>query len=99
MLAAGGDLEVFWRVYTQHNRGHIDKVLVPYKIGAVTEADMRRITAGTHYDASAYEVRRLDSSPRAPRARPSSADERRVGSTRSMPPASLHAVCVKAAMG
>ena len=23
MMAAGNDLEVYWRVYTQHNRGHI----------------------------------------------------------------------------
>ena len=26
-MAAGNDLEVFWKVYTQHNRGHIDTIL------------------------------------------------------------------------
>jgi hypothetical protein len=36
-MAAGGDLEVYWRVYTQHNRGHITSdVMAPYKIGQVT---------------------------------------------------------------
>jgi len=54
-LAAGGDLEVFWSTYTQHNRGHIDKILAPYKIGRISEADMQRITANTHFDAAAYE--------------------------------------------
>ena len=26
-MAAGGDLEEYWKVYTQHNRGHIDDVM------------------------------------------------------------------------
>merc|ERR1719199_81255 len=55
-MAAGGDLEVYWKVYTQHNRGHVvENVLAPYKIGSVSEADMKRITSETYYDASAYE--------------------------------------------
>ena len=54
-MAAGNDLEVYWRVYTQHNRGHIQKHMQPYKIGEVTEADMAVITANTYYDDSAYE--------------------------------------------
>jgi sulfite oxidase len=54
-MAAGGDLEVYWRVYTQHNRGHIvESVLAPYKLGEISEADMHRITSETHYDDSAY---------------------------------------------
>jgi len=54
-LAAGGDLEVFWKTYTQHNRGHIDKVMRPYRIGTVSDASMRAITTATHFDASAYQ--------------------------------------------
>lgn len=54
-MAAGGDLEVYWTVYTQHNRGHIvDVVMQPYKIGELSDEDMAAVTAGTHYDASAY---------------------------------------------
>jgi len=55
-MAAGGDLEVYWKVYTQHNRGHVvEKVMKPYKIGKVSNEDMARITSETFYDASAYE--------------------------------------------
>lgn len=54
-MAAGGDLEVFWKVYTQHNRGHVvDKVMAPYKIGEVSKEDMQTITSNTFYDESAY---------------------------------------------
>lgn len=54
-MAAGGDLEVFWRVYMQHNRGHITQdVMVDYKIGDVSPEDMAQITADTSYDDSAY---------------------------------------------
>jgi len=54
-MAAGGDLEVFWKVYTQHNRGHVvDKVMAPYKIGEVSKDDMQTITSNTFYDESAY---------------------------------------------
>ena len=38
-MAAGHDLEVFWRVYTQHNRGHIEDLLSRYKIGELSEQD------------------------------------------------------------
>lgn len=55
-MAAGGDLEIYWKVYTQHNRGHIvEHVMEPYRIGDVSEADMKRITSETNYDTSAYE--------------------------------------------
>jgi len=55
-MAAGGDLEVYWKVYTQHNRGHIvEKVMAPYKIGVVSKEDMQTITSNTFYDESAYE--------------------------------------------
>lgn len=54
-MASGGDLEVFWKVYTQHNRGHVvEHVMAPYKIGEMSDKDMQRITAETHYDSSAY---------------------------------------------
>ena len=32
-MAAGNDLEVYWKVYTQHNRGHINQHMKTYKIG------------------------------------------------------------------
>ena len=32
-MAAGNDLSVYWQVYTQHNRGHIQEHMKPYKIG------------------------------------------------------------------
>jgi sulfite oxidase len=54
-MASGGDLEVYWKVYTQHNRGHVvESVLAPYKIGCVSDEDMNRITSETYYDNSAY---------------------------------------------
>jgi sulfite oxidase len=53
-MAAGGDLEVYWKVYTQHNRGHIYEHMRPYKIGEVSVADMAAITANTVYDDSVY---------------------------------------------
>ena len=55
-MAAGGDLDVYWKVYTQHNRGHITQsVMLPYKIGEVSPEDMKSISKDTRYDASAYE--------------------------------------------
>ena len=53
-MAAGNDLEVYWKVYTQHNRGHVTEHMKPYKIGEVSAADMATITSRTHYDESAY---------------------------------------------
>jgi len=54
-MASGGDLEVYWKIYTQHNRGHVtESVMQPYKIGEVSEADMTRITSETSYDDSFY---------------------------------------------
>jgi len=54
-MAAGNDLEVYWAVYTQHNRGHIDDVMQPYKIGRVSPPDMATITENTHYTNYAYQ--------------------------------------------
>jgi sulfite oxidase len=52
-MAAGGDLSVFWKVYTQHNRGHIvDYVMKPYQIGVCSPATMAEITAGTAFNAN-----------------------------------------------
>ena len=39
-MASGHDLEKYWSVYTQHNRGHIQEVMAPYKIGRVSTEDM-----------------------------------------------------------
>ena len=54
-MAAGNDLEVFWKVYTQHNRGHIMYHMARYKIGEVSPADMKIITENTYYDSSTYD--------------------------------------------
>ena len=54
-MAAGNDLEVYWRVYTQHNRGHIVRQIGPFKIGEVSPDDMATITANTVFDSSTYE--------------------------------------------
>jgi len=55
-MAAGGDLEVYWKIYTQHNRGHVaESMLAPYKIGALSSADMAKVSSETFYDASAYD--------------------------------------------
>ena len=53
-MAAGNDLEVYWRVYTQHNRGHIHEHMAPYKIGKLSPADMATVTERTVYDDSTY---------------------------------------------
>ena len=53
-MAAGNDLEVYWGVYTQHNRGHIMEHMKRYKIGEVTAEDMKLITENTVYDESVY---------------------------------------------
>jgi len=53
-MAAGNDLGVYWKVYTQHNRGHIKEHMERYKIGRVSQEDMAVITANTIYDDSVY---------------------------------------------
>jgi len=53
-MAAGNDLEVYWGVYTQHNRGHVQEHMKPYKIGVVSPADMATITSNTVFDDSVY---------------------------------------------
>ena len=53
-MAAGNDLEVYWGVYTQHNRGHIMEHMARYKIGEVSPQDMKLITDNTVYDSSTY---------------------------------------------
>ena len=49
-MAAGGDLAVFWKVYTQHNRGHIEHILSKYKIGELTPEDAQYITETTYFE-------------------------------------------------
>ena len=65
-MAAGNDVEVYWRVHTQHNRwkrqskisrylmyirGHIVEHMARYKIGEVSVHDMMLISENTVYDA------------------------------------------------
>jgi len=38
-MAAGNDLEAFWGLYTQHNRGHVYDILERYRIGSLSEAE------------------------------------------------------------
>lgn len=39
-MVAGMDLEPFWNVYTQHNRGHVtNNILQRYKIGTLSDAE------------------------------------------------------------
>lgn len=54
-MAAGNDLEVYWKVYMQHNRGHIYEHMRPYRIGEVSASDMATITSNTYYDSSTYD--------------------------------------------
>lgn len=60
-MAAGGDLEVYWRVYTQHNRGHIELILERYKIGKLTPEDAAKIKKETVF-ANPY----VDDPPTSP---------------------------------
>ena len=55
-MAAGKDLAVFWKVYTQHNRGHVvNDILSVYQIGEfLTEDDMKKVTDSTWYDDSLF---------------------------------------------
>jgi len=54
-MAAGGDLDIYWAVYTQHNRGHIDDVMRPYKIGYLNDEDMDFVTENTSFDNTCYQ--------------------------------------------
>jgi sulfite oxidase len=50
-MASGHDLEPFWRVYTQHNRGHIvDEILIRYRIGRLSPEEAEEIRASTTFD-------------------------------------------------
>jgi len=53
-MASGGDLEVYWKVYTQHNRGHVKTHMERYKIGELSKEDMATVTANTRFDESVY---------------------------------------------
>jgi hypothetical protein len=50
MMAAGNDLEAFWRVYTQHNRCHILGHMQPYKIGELSPEEAEQIRVSTVFD-------------------------------------------------
>lgn len=49
-MASGGDLEVYWSVYTQHNRGHIEHILQRYKIGELSPTEAKIIRDTTIFD-------------------------------------------------
>lgn len=55
-MATGGDLAVYWKVYRQHNRGHVvSDILSCYEVGRFkTAADMQKVTDSTFYDDSFY---------------------------------------------
>jgi len=55
-MATGCDLGVFWKVYTQHNRGHVVRdILSCYEIGRFRSAeDMKKVTENTYYDSDTY---------------------------------------------
>jgi len=46
-MSAGNDLEAFWSLYTQHNRGHVVGLLQRYRIGflSVEDAETLRLTS------------------------------------------------------
>jgi sulfite oxidase len=50
-MASGHDLEPFWRVYTQHNRGHIvEEILVRYRIGRLSPKEAEEIRNATTFE-------------------------------------------------
>jgi cytochrome b involved in lipid metabolism len=49
-MVAGQDLEPFWKVYTQHNRGHILEFLQRYRIGVLSAADAEAQRASSYFD-------------------------------------------------
>jgi sulfite oxidase len=49
-MASGGDLAVYWKVYMQHNRGHIDKIMGRYHIGYLSEAEGKKVSEATVFD-------------------------------------------------
>jgi sulfite oxidase len=53
MMAAGGDLGAFWKVYKLHNRPHVRKLLEEYRVGTLSAADRTRVEAETEF-ASVY---------------------------------------------
>ena len=46
-MANGNDLEAFWQLYTQHNRGHVDGILQRYRIGSLSAADAEALRASS----------------------------------------------------
>lgn len=42
MLAAGSNIDPFWRMYQQHNVPHIREILEMYRIGDLVESDIRK---------------------------------------------------------
>jgi sulfite oxidase len=50
-MAAGNDLEAFWSVYTQHNRGHVvDNLLTHYEIGTLSPEDAETLRKRTVFE-------------------------------------------------
>jgi len=49
LMVAGNDLDAYWRIYTQHNRGHILELLQRYKIGELTPEDAETQKQNSHF--------------------------------------------------
>lgn len=49
-MAAGNDLEPFWKLYTQHNRGHVTKLLQRYKIAELSPEEAEQSRLETKFD-------------------------------------------------
>lgn len=49
-MAAGNDLEAFWTLYTQHNRGHVVELLQRYRIGILSPEEAEISCKRTVFD-------------------------------------------------
>merc|ERR1740130_1116641 len=49
-MASGNDLEPFWSVYTQHNRGHVRELLQRYCIGELSPAEAKQSREQSVFD-------------------------------------------------
>ena len=49
-MASGHDLEPFWQVYKQHNRGHVADLLQKYRVGHLAPRDAATVRQRTRFD-------------------------------------------------
>lgn len=43
MLAAGGSVEPFWKIYAQHKTPEVLEILEDYRIGNLNEKDIEKV--------------------------------------------------------